>query len=65
MVLSWTVLLKYRLFVTSKIFYIFPQISVENMQFFDVTKGLYFNNAVQDSTMVIGSLNEFSNLDVL
>ena len=55
MVLSWTELLKYRLFVTSQNCIYFRRNLRKNIQFFDVTKSLYFNNTVQDSTMVIDS----------
>ena len=60
MVLSWTALLKYTIFVTSKN-------CIFSRNFFDVTKAYNSNNAVPDSTMVmvIDSLYEFSNLDVL
>ena len=52
-------------FCDIKKLYIFRRNLRKNIQFFDVTKSVYFNNAVQDSTMVIDSLYEFSNLDVL
>ena len=65
MVLSWTALLKYRLFVTSKNCIYFRRNLRKNIQFFDVTKSLYLINAAQDSSMVIDSLYDFSNLDVL
>ena len=65
MVLSWTELLKYRVFVTSQNCIYFRRNLRKNIQFFDVTKSLYLTNAVQDSSMVIDSLYDFSNLDVL
>ena len=65
MVLYWTELLKYRVFVTSQNCIYFRRNLQKNIQFFDVTKSLYSNNTVQDSAMVIDSLYEFSNLDGL
>ena len=52
-------------FCDIKKLYIFPQKFAEKYKKIDVTKSVYFNNSVQDSTMVIDSLYEFSNLDVL
>lgn len=65
MVLSWTENTKYRLFVTSKNCLYFRRNLRKNIQFFDVKKSLYLVNAVQDSSMVIDSLYDFSNFDVL
>ena len=50
MVLSWTELLKYRVFVTSQNCIYFRRNLRKNIQFFDVTKSLYLINADKDSS---------------
>ena len=63
MLLSWTALIKYRLFVHSKNCIFFNKFLRKYIQFFDVTKSLYIlttlSRIVPISTMVIDSLYEF------